>query len=320
MCEKPITLRVDGSFYKRTRSILVPCGKCPQCLAVYQNNWYIRFLWESKRHKSMVFFTLTYAPENVPVLVSEDGEVFNTVYKKHVQDWLKRSRHLVSKPFKYFITSEYGPSTLRPHYHGIFFGLSLSDCKDIFRDWQLKFGYTTQRSINMLDKKTVDCSLRYLSKYCSKGEMENPNVKDSKVFPTFHLMSKGIGSNYVDELKAWHLKGLQKEFNGKIYVYTDESLKKIAGRNYVNLDNFNYSLPRYLKEKIYGKGLLSSQVSDALLAVSDAVCDNKLQLLQTQNPTDSPYRLLDVQNRRENIEKSNKINKQNARFYNKSKL
>lgn len=268
----------------------------------------------------MVFFTLTYSPEKVPILVSDDGEVFNSVYKKHVQDWLKRSRHLIQKPFKYFITSEYGPQTLRPHYHGIFFGLSLQDCKDIFRDWQLKFGYTTQRNINMLDKKTIDCSLRYIAKYCSKGEMENPNVDNGNVYPTFRLMSKGIGSNYVDELKSWHLKGLKKKFDGKVYIYTDESLKKITDRNYVNIDNFNYSLPRYFKEKIYGKGLLSSQISDALLAVSDAVCDNKLRLLQAQNPNDSPYRLLDLQNRRENTEKSNKIKKQNARFYNKSKL
>lgn len=69
---------------------------------------------ESKEHANNVFFTLTYAPYSVPTLVDDNGEIFLSVYKKHLQDWLKRFRHKCSKDFKYFITSEYGPSSFRP--------------------------------------------------------------------------------------------------------------------------------------------------------------------------------------------------------------
>lgn len=54
---------------------------------------------------------------------------FGVVSKYDIQLFLKRLRYKVSKSnlnekekkFRYFIASEYGPTTFRPHYHGIFF-------------------------------------------------------------------------------------------------------------------------------------------------------------------------------------------------------
>lgn len=114
MCFKPITLRNNTSPFKPVHSIQVPCGKCEDCLRQYQNSWFVRFYFEAREHSSNIFFTLTYSPESVPTLVDSNGEIFLSVYKKHLQDWLKRFRHKCKKDFKYFITSEYGPSTLRP--------------------------------------------------------------------------------------------------------------------------------------------------------------------------------------------------------------
>ncbi len=114
MCLSPITLKNKSSPYKPVHSILVPCGKCVECLQNYQNSWFVRFYFEAISHTKAVFFTLTYRPESVPELVDNNGVVYRTVYKKHLQDWLKRIRHKIDKTFKYFITSEYGPKTYRP--------------------------------------------------------------------------------------------------------------------------------------------------------------------------------------------------------------
>lgn len=114
MCLSPITLKNKSSPFKPIHSILVPCGKCVECLQNYQNSWFVRFYFEAISHTKAVFFTLTYRPETVPELVDDCGVVYRTVYKKHLQDWLKRIRHKFDKSFKYFITSEYGPKTFRP--------------------------------------------------------------------------------------------------------------------------------------------------------------------------------------------------------------
>lgn len=121
--------------------------------------------------------------------------------------------------FKYWITSEYGTKTLRPHYHGIFFGVTLKEFKDWFLPlWENRFGF-------------VDCStfdplkggMLYVSKYCSKGSYDNPLCKKDFFYsngkeyhsdkyegslyhfgvnlplvdPTFHMISQGIGIAYA---------------------------------------------------------------------------------------------------------------------------
>lgn len=108
MCLKPITLRNKSSPYKSVHSIQVPCGKCEECLQSYQNSWFVRFYFEFQSHTKAVFFTLTYNEKSVPTLISEDGEIYRTVYKAHLQEWIKRLRTRVSQKFKYFVTSEYG--------------------------------------------------------------------------------------------------------------------------------------------------------------------------------------------------------------------
>lgn len=156
--------------------------------------------------------------------------MFNSVRKKDVQDWLKRGRKTLD--FTYFITSEYGPRTLRPHYHGVLFGVSAKESWSMMLDWQKRFG--TQVKWSDLDLGKGDGS--YCAKYCSKGFFEHPlcaknffypNVKrddegniirpfteyhskhyercislfgidEPIVDPTFHLVSKGFGAGWIE--------------------------------------------------------------------------------------------------------------------------
>lgn len=63
-------------------------------------------------------------------LVFDDSNTFAIPYLPDIQDFIKRLRTNIDRTnilqdedtsFKYFICSEYGPKTFRPHYHGILF-------------------------------------------------------------------------------------------------------------------------------------------------------------------------------------------------------
>lgn len=170
---------------------------------------------------------------------------FNSVRQKDLQDWLKRGREKLrrqDKRFTYFVTSEYGPRTLRPHYHGCFFGVSLDDVRFMFDDWRARFGRRIKAdNIN----STAGCS--YCAKYCAKGFYEHPlcsrdffytkkyvqtgsrsldelmnrlefseyhskhyercmeyfGIDKPIVTPTFRLVSKGLGIGYIERTKDY---------------------------------------------------------------------------------------------------------------------
>lgn len=80
----------------------------------------VRIVEELKHASKACFVTLTYSPESVPTVVdSETGEFHLSVCKNHVVNWLKRFRawyfreYGINSPLRYFLTSEYGPETLR---------------------------------------------------------------------------------------------------------------------------------------------------------------------------------------------------------------
>ena len=122
----------------------------------------------------------------------------------------------VPSSFKYFITSEYGPETQRPHFHGLIFGVTRSEFEKYFVPlWK----YGTVKFDTLDPSLGAGC---YVSKYCSKGDYENDYCRKyfayedkdylSKDYdfcisdfginaplchPTFHLISHGIGACYV---------------------------------------------------------------------------------------------------------------------------
>lgn len=167
--------------------------------------------------------------------------MFNSVRKKDVQDWIKRARQRRKRiakktgepeqKFTFFITSEYGPRTLRPHYHGVLFGVTAEDTVDMRSDWQRHHG----RKISWDNVDLSKGDMSYCAKYCSKGFYEHPlcskdffykkplvagdkrlkpfteyhskhyercieifNIDAPIVDPTFHLVSKGLGVSWVE--------------------------------------------------------------------------------------------------------------------------
>lgn len=151
---------------------------------------------------------------------------FNSVRKEDVQKWLKRGLRKVQRNFhhgfKYFVTSEYGPRTLRPHYHGILFGVTQQEAQCMFSDWNRHFGFSKVENVDI-----TKGGPSYCAKYCSKGMYEHPlcakdffymhkdgrfnefhskhydrcieifGIDEPIVDPTFHLISQGMGLEYV---------------------------------------------------------------------------------------------------------------------------
>ena len=68
-CEHP--KRIFNKYSKEF--VYVPCGKCPSCLRKRSNVWLERLNVERKCWKYLVFFTLTYSPDNVPYLEKIDN-------------------------------------------------------------------------------------------------------------------------------------------------------------------------------------------------------------------------------------------------------
>lgn len=103
---------------------------------------------------------------------------------------------------KYFFQGEYGPNTLRPHWHGLIFtNEPIHELKELFcSDWQ-KY-YKEDGSIlrnNFQEARSRGSVSRYASKYvCKPVEFQNPYVNAGFLPNPPRVLSKGIGKSYRD--------------------------------------------------------------------------------------------------------------------------
>lgn len=339
MCISPIVIvyrsrlnkNDDIRIYGQKHSQLVQCGKCDECLRHYQNAWMFRNYMQFRETKFATFFTLTYRDDTVfHTFDDETGKVFNSVCKEHVTVFLKRFREFrrkkgLSTDFKWFVTSEYGPLTLRPHLHGLLHGIHLLEFQEFAIAWRKTYGFTMAREVNLLDQKNAMVSARYVSKYCSKGDFENPLVLLNKVNPTFHLISNGLGASYLNErTKSYHLAldfHPKRDSNGK---YTDSYLEEIFRRMLVPIGSFGYSLPRYYREKIFAKCKdLQVAYSDYVLAKYIDEYEDKLAFIQTDKSCRSRYEasvILDSQMSAELDQRKVDSHYSHSKFFKKSKI
>lgn len=152
--------------------------------------------------------------------VNKDIDGFAYSCKKDVQDWLKRLRinlmrskdcvffhgkkkllynkQLLNLPknekkIRYFICSEYGPTTFRPHYHGILFTDNVHVARFLERNISSLW---SQCSPSRVDVQYVSGSApQYVAKYCNSFT-HLPKILQTKFTRPFCLASKNpvIGS------------------------------------------------------------------------------------------------------------------------------
>lgn len=204
-CARPIRVGVN----------LVPCGKCPACLANKRQEWVFRLRCEYYACNFGLFVTLTYDDEHLP----PEG-----VKREDLQLFLKRLRkRLGNRSFRYFITTEYGDNTHRAHAHGLFFfnsSVILNDSlyNNISEAWSN--GFVSFGDIE-------EGSIVYCTKYCLKKTAVPPGKNQP-----FQLMSRrpGIGYTHIEEFGEYYQQNMQ------------------FGVSY--LPGVSSRMPRYFRDKI----------------------------------------------------------------------
>lgn len=247
--------------HKLGDSLPVPCGKCPNCKKRRAAWWGFRLMQESKHSTSSYVLTLTYDIPNVPITksgfmsLSKPGKDANgRAIGSHLQSFFKRLRkrssRKISRSIKYYSVGEYGDGngntrTRRPHYHIIIFNVQLEDLIDA-KDIKIiqRHGWDSKRHVRILDwhfgHASIDIcepkGVMYCLKYISK-ERDIPLFQGDDRVPPFAAMSKGLGMEYLSrEWIAWHLADKMN-------------------RMFVHMDGYKISMPRYYKDKLYGKEL-----------------------------------------------------------------
>lgn len=132
-------IRVGALPDGKHESIEIPCGRCIGCRLDYSRQWANRCMLELMDHERACFVTLTYNPEHVLRTFCADpstGAAYPnlSLYKRDLQLFIKRLRKAFPEVcIRYFGCGEYGPSTFRPHYHLILFGVDFKEDRVPYR-------------------------------------------------------------------------------------------------------------------------------------------------------------------------------------------
>lgn len=216
--------------------LLVPCGRCEDCLRRLRNDWFVRLERELARCKAesqqAVFITITISPKYYEEALRNPASF--------IRRWNERVRHKIGHSFKHAYFQEFGThpetgSSPRLHFHGFLFGVNV--LYNVIRSAVSDLGF-------VWFAKGTHKRARYVVKYVTKQIQFDPNeisdqtlVIDGKSLPlstvlqhpryTRKFVSAGVG-DYLGARPAPSRS-----------VTTWSYLDSKTGVNYV------YSIPRY---------------------------------------------------------------------------
>lgn len=191
-------------------SFFVPCGRCVGCRVDRSIAWGIRAHCEAQMHEKNIFLTLTYDDQHIP----ED----HSLSLRDLQTFMKRLRkHAYPSKIRFLAAGEYGPKTLRPHYHALIFNLDFNDKIKVAIRNQLPV-YTSETLAEIWQSGSHEIgtvtfkSAKYVARYCMKKiggpEADNHYYRQSpvngqyyRVAPEFQTSSKGLGQSWFDKYR-----------------------------------------------------------------------------------------------------------------------
>ena len=226
-----------------------PCGQCAACLVNKSLSWKFRLEKEVLVSDIAFWLTLQYDDEHLPrsngiPCVSKD-HCINYFHK--LRRWIKNND--LKLTFKYFLVSEYGPQTLRPHYHALLlFKLPGMAFEPMLQLRQTLYEQCKSRWYHGHVQESLFHSgvIRYLSKYVFKDAQSHLYP-----VPTFRLISKGIGEDYLQKLDLQGLiRDCWRDPSGLVpRYYRDKLLPSSDGANLLHLKN------KLIKQDIFQRSL-----------------------------------------------------------------
>ena len=228
MCLRPRLIKNRSAYrsHGMREFIRVPCGHCSECIAqkkeslLQRNYMEFRYLRDHCPDSFAYWQTLTYDDEHLP-----KDSVFNY---KDVSDFLKRLRsalkyHRSIGYFKYFYVSELGETTLRAHYHIIFYvrSIDFEFFDSLVRScWQN--GFVDTPFYAKMHILTDISGIRYLLKYLYKELGVSSDSDSDKIFTKFRC-SANLGYypsyyDYTQDISIPSAKGFENHHIGSYFL------------------------------------------------------------------------------------------------------
>lgn len=253
---------IDDFVQTGKYQFLVPCGHCLGCRIDYSRTWANRMVLELKDNPSAIFLTLTYNNDHVPR--SDNGNM--TLCVRDCQLFFKRLRkaHPYQK-IRYYLAGEYGPKNLRPHYHAIVYGLSISDFLDVRIKGKNKLGqlYYTSEYLEsiwgngyILFSPVTYRTCAYVARYTLKKHYGDSGYYVKRgVLPEFSLCSRkpGIGMLHAYELVLSGSSRISVNGNDGVYSF---GLPKAFYRSVLHMDLDQSDLDE-ISDALYNRAKLS---------------------------------------------------------------
>ncbi|WGL31487.1 replication initiator protein [Dipodfec virus UOA04_Rod_1109] len=272
MCYSPI--------YLKKYDLSVPCGKCEQCLKVKARDWSTRVQSMAKDYR-LYFFTLTYSEKFVPrnkygdrIVSSEDITKFFKRFRINLARDYGKSHLFDSRGIKYILCSEYGPNSLRPHYHCILFvpksfSVSANYLKDnVFRSWsrclEVAFDFQCVGS----DCESIKKVSNYLSKYLTLAK-----ILPVQLYETCLAFARNHVRNRSSEFLDWY--------------YSQECLNNFEERWFKFFQRKYYPSSFLRVSKGLGRDILSSALSNYY----DSLFESCLKCINDSTFDDVPFLL-----------------------------
>lgn len=216
--------------------LMVPCGKCEDCLRRQRNDWFVRIERELARCKvesqQAIFITITINPTHYERALVDPSSF--------IRKWNERIRHRVGHSIKHCFFQEFGihpesGSEPRLHFHGFLFGTNVlySEIRSAVSD----LGYV------WLSKATLKRA-RYCVKYVVKQiGFDLDAVKDRYITVDGKLQSLSS----LLEHKRYTRKFVSARV-GDFLGYMPRPSARISTWSYLDSSNgvvYNYAIPRY---------------------------------------------------------------------------
>lgn len=196
-----------------TNPVVVSCNACAGCRADRSDQWALRCMHEAHMHEFNSFITLTYSDDKLPENYS--------VSKRDWQLFMKRLRKELLTKVRFYVGAEYGPQTLRPHYHALIFGFDFHQDRKLLRTNQHGDRIYTSANLDRIwgngNAEIGDVTFKS-ARYCA-GYIADKMTGDKaaghylrvhprsglthQVEPEFQLQSTvpGLGSTWFDKYK-----------------------------------------------------------------------------------------------------------------------